>query len=290
MVMGFTAFGLSIVAKNGVAIDSEQVLPLMINQVFPAGFKGLVIAALLAAFMSTFGSTLNVAASFIVNDMVKPVWTSASPKALIRVSYASTIAIILLGIVISRYTERIDAIWNPINFALGAALLAPGLFAAYWWRMGGWALCLSAACTLPAAFYVKVFTDMRELQYFPILAGISFASCIAGAYLFPPAPDATLMDFYRKVRPFGLWGPVRAMLRDAGEDPGLPARDRLDIPWRSRARRSSSCSTCSSWISSCTTGPAPQRRRRLPRHRIFCTSSGGGGSIRWIKGRKGPNP
>lgn len=230
MVMGFTAFGLSIVAKNGVAIDSEQVLPLMINQVFPAGFKGLVIAALLAAFMSTFGSLLNVAASFIVNDLVKPVWTSAGPKALVRVSYASTIAIIVLGIVISRYTERIDAIWNPINFALGAALLAPGLFAAYWWRMGGWALCLSAACTLPAALYVKVFTDMRELQYFPLLAGISFASCIAGAYLFPPAPEATLADFYRKVRPFGLWRPVRAMLRDAGEDPGRPERDRLDIP------------------------------------------------------------
>ena len=230
MVMGFTVFGLSILAKHGATVDSEQVLPLMIDEVFPPGFKGLVIAAMLAAFMSTFDALLNVTASFIVNDLIKPAWPTAGPKALVRASYASTVCVIAIGIAISRYTERIDAIWNPINFALGAALLAPGLFAAYWWRMGGWALCLSAACTLPAALYVKVFTELRELQYFPLLAAISFASCIAGAYAFPPAPREALMDFYRKVRPFGLWRPVQAMLVEAGDDPRRPERDRFDIP------------------------------------------------------------
>ena len=230
LVIGFTAFGLSILGDQGSAIDSERVLPLMIDRVFPAGIKGLVLAGLLAAFMSTFDSSLNVAASFIVNDLVKPVWKTASPKALVRVSYASTLGIVALGIVISLHTERIAGIWNPINFALGAALLAPGLLAAYWWRLGGWACCMSGLCTLPVAFYVKVFTDWRELQYFPLLAGVSFVSCLVGAYLFPSASPETLKNYYRKVRPFGLWGPVRKMLADNMEDPSRPERDRLDIP------------------------------------------------------------
>jgi solute:Na+ symporter, SSS family len=230
MVMAFTVFGLSILAGQGAAVDSERVLPMMINEILPVGIKGLVLAGLLAAFMSTFDSTLNVAASYIVNDMVKPVWKTAGPRALVYVSYVATLVIVLLGIVISMYTEHIAAIWNPINFALGSALIAPAVLAAYWWRISGWAVCMSGACTLPAAFYVKAFTEMRELQYFPLLAGISLAACLAGAYLFPPTPEVALKNYYRKVRPFGAWGPVRRMLAAAGEDPRRFARDRYDIP------------------------------------------------------------
>ncbi len=230
MVMGFTAFGLSILASQGGAVDSEKVLPLMINEVLPVGVKGLVLAGLLAAFMSTFDSTLNVAASFIVNDLVKPVWKTASSKALVNLSYVATLVVVALGILISFYTENIAAIWNPINFALGAALIAPALLSAYWWRMSGWAVCMSGACTLPVAFYIKFFTDWRELQYFPVLAGVSLVATLIGAYAFGPPPREALMNYYRKVRPFGLWGPVRRMLAEAGEDPALPESDRFDIP------------------------------------------------------------
>jgi len=230
LVMAFTAFGLSILADQGGTIDSERVLPMVLNRVLPVGVKGLVLAGLIAAFMSTFDSALNVAASFIVNDLVKPVWKRASPKALMRVSYAATLSVVVLGIVISLRTERIKEIWNPINFALGATLIAPGLLAPYWWRIGGWAHCVSGACTLPVAFYVKQFTDWNELRYFPLLAGISLVSCLIAAYVFWPAPTETLKDFYGKVRPFGWWAPVRRMLADDGEDPRRPERDRLDIP------------------------------------------------------------
>ena len=230
MVMGFTAFGLSILAAQGHAVDSESVLPMMINRVLPVGVKGIVIAGLLAAFMSTFDSTLNVAASFIVNDLVKPVWKSASPRTLVRTGYVATLGVLGVGITISLYTDSIAKIWNPINFALGAALIGPGLLGAYWWRMGGWAVVMSGACTLPVAFYIKAFTDWRELQYFPVLLGVSFASTLIGAFYFSPPPDEALKDFYRKVRPFGLWGPVRKMLAEGGEDPRRPDSDRYDIP------------------------------------------------------------
>ncbi|MFH1742301.1 MAG: hypothetical protein ABIH23_25125 [bacterium] len=230
LVMGFTAFGLSILANQGSAVDSESVLPMVLNRVLPVGIKGLVLAGLLAAFMSSFDSLLNVAASFIVNDLIKPIWKNAAPKTLMRVSYAATLAVVALGIVISLHTERIASIWNVINFALGSALLIPVLLAPYWWRIGGWAFCASGLCTLLAASCVKAFTDWRELQYFPVLAGVSLVSCLIASYAFPPAPAEALKNYYRKIRPFGFWGHVRKMLAADGEDPRRPERDRLDIP------------------------------------------------------------
>ncbi len=229
LVMAFTVFGLSIFANNGGAPDSESVLPMVMNRVLPVGIKGLVISGLLAAFMSSFDSTLNVAASFITNDLVKPLWKGISPKTLMWVSYISTLIVVALGIIISMHTESIAAIWNPINFAIGSALIIPGLVAPYWWRIGGWAYCFSGACTLPIAFYIYLFTDLRELQYFPLLVLVSLVSCAVGSFLFPPAPEETLKDFYRKVRPFGFWGPVRRMLDAQNKDSKRFERDRFDI-------------------------------------------------------------
>ena len=230
MVMGFTAFGLAILASKGGVIDSEAVLPMMVNEVLPTGVKGLVLAGLLAAFMSTFDSTLNVTASYIVNDLVKPLWKTAPPATLVKVSYVATFVVVVLGIVISMYTEGIAAIWTPINFALGAALIAPAFLAAYWWRISGWSLCMSGLLTLPVAFYIKVYTELRELQYFPILAAVSLVGCLIGAYAFPPTPAAALQGYYRKVRPFGAWGPVRRAMTASGEDARMHPRDRYDIP------------------------------------------------------------
>jgi Na+/proline symporter len=230
LVMAFTVFGLSILVNQGAAIDSERVLPMVINRVLPVGIKGLVIAGLIAAFMSTFDSTLNVAASYVVNDLVKPVWKKATSRQLMIVSYASTLVILLLGILISLRTDQIRDIWNPINFALGSALLIPGLVAPYWWRIGGWAHFSSGLITLIAAILVYYLTDWNALRYFPLLAGISATSCFAASYLFPPATEKTLMNFFGKIRPFGIWGPVRRMMVRAGKDPKRFQRDRYDIP------------------------------------------------------------
>jgi Na+/proline symporter len=230
LVMGFTAYGLSILVQNGEAVDSESVLPMVLNRVLPVGVKGLVLAGLLAAFMSSFDSTLNVAASFIVNDLVKPRWKSATEKQLLRISYLATIGVVVLGILISLKTERIAAIWNPINFALGSAMIAPSLLAAYWWRISGWSLCASAVCTLPAALCIKLYTDWRELQYFPVLLAISLGVTLLASFLLPGTPRENLLDFYVKVRPFGFWGPIRKELAQHGLPSQRPRRDRRDIP------------------------------------------------------------
>ncbi|MCA9411529.1 MAG: hypothetical protein KC944_10000, partial [Candidatus Omnitrophica bacterium] len=230
LVMSFTAYGLAILSETGNAVDSEAVLPMVLNRVLPVGIKGMVIAGLIAAFMSTFDSTLNVAASFVTNDLVKPIWKSATQKQLMLVSYLSTALLVMLGIAISFKTESIASIWNPINFALGSAAIVPFLLSAYWWRINGWSFCVSAAITLPIAFYIKVFTDLRELQYFPILFGSSLVATMIASVWLPSTSKESLIEFYDKVRPFGFWTPVRKWIEESGGNPARPKQDRGDLP------------------------------------------------------------
>ena len=129
IVIALTIFGLSILAGQGGAVDSERVLPMVLNHILPIGVKELVLAGFIAAFMSTFDTGLNVTASVIVNDMVKPFWKNATNKTLIYVSYGAT-----LGILVSFHTENIKDIWITINFALGSMFFVPVLLAPYWRR------------------------------------------------------------------------------------------------------------------------------------------------------------
>ncbi|MBN1490675.1 MAG: hypothetical protein JXA69_12220 [Phycisphaerae bacterium] len=229
LVMGITAFGLMHWAGHPDAADAERVLPMVLNTVLPVGVKGLVIAGLMAAFMSTFDSTVNVASSYVVNDLVKPVWKHASPRALVVVGYLTTFVVVAAGILISLRTQHIRDIWNPINFAVGAAMIAPSLLALYWWRLGGWAHCCSIVCTAPIAVYVYQ-QGWTELQYFPLLTAVSLASCIVAAFIFKPAPRATLIEYYARVRPFGVWAPARQMVEAQGGDVSCRPCDRYDLP------------------------------------------------------------
>jgi Na+/proline symporter len=74
MVAGLVVMGYHLVQSGGAAgaaieADAEQVLPVVLSQMLPDGVRGLVIAGLIAAAMSTFDSTLNAGASYIVKDV-----------------------------------------------------------------------------------------------------------------------------------------------------------------------------------------------------------------------------
>ena len=87
--------------RDQIGADATQTLPLLIRELVPTGLRGLVIAGLLAAFMSTFSSTVNSGAAFVVQDL----WLAflrprASRKEALRVSYLATLALVAIGILI----------------------------------------------------------------------------------------------------------------------------------------------------------------------------------------------
>jgi len=225
------AMGICLLALTGVAShsDPEKVMPEVLQQYLPAGVRGFVIAGLLAAFMSTFSSTINCGASYIVRDFwqrfIRP---GASERHLVRVSYVATVSIVVAGIAIGFQAQSIKQIWDWMMMALGAGVVMPNVLRWYWWRMNGWGY---AAGTLAGILFalIALFLPGAPLYVvFPILCAGSLTACILATWLTRPVDEAVLVDFYRTVRPFGLWGPVRAkayLSRDELVDPS-------ESPWR----------------------------------------------------------
>ncbi|NOZ62474.1 MAG: sodium:solute symporter, partial [Calditrichaeota bacterium] len=83
----------------GGKIDFELVLPFVINEFLPVGLLGIFLAGLIAAFMSTYDSTVNAGAAYIVNDIYKRyIKPDASDKSLVRASYLSSALVVGVGI------------------------------------------------------------------------------------------------------------------------------------------------------------------------------------------------
>ncbi|MBN1222306.1 MAG: hypothetical protein JXB23_03605, partial [Candidatus Aminicenantes bacterium] len=96
LVMGIVM--LAITGALGV-IDSERIMPIVLRDFLPAGLRGFVVAGLLAAFMSTFSSTVNSGASFIVRDIWQPYFRpQAGDRQAVRFSYTATVLLVLMGL------------------------------------------------------------------------------------------------------------------------------------------------------------------------------------------------
>ena len=121
----------------GDKIDFEMILPYAIGNFIPAGLKGLIIAGLLAAFMSTISSYINVAPAYIVNDIYKKyINPQASSNRLVKLSYLASTLFLIIGIAFGYVIESIDSITQWIVSALWAGYAAPNMLKWYWWRFG----------------------------------------------------------------------------------------------------------------------------------------------------------
>ncbi len=80
--------------------DLEIILPKVINEYVPVGLKGLLLAGLLAAFMSTFSAFVNSGPAYIVNDIYKKYFKpEATDKHYIKASHVASFAIVILGVI-----------------------------------------------------------------------------------------------------------------------------------------------------------------------------------------------
>ena len=207
MVMGIVLLALTGVA--GVA-DSERVMPLVLREYLPLGLRGVVIAGLLAAFMSTFSSTVNSGASFIVRDIWQPYFRpGATEKQSVRFSYLATVLLVVLGLAIGLQSESIAEIWNWMMVTLGAGVIIPNVLRWYWWRMNGWGYALGTLGGMILSAIVLFLDALPAYVVFPLIVTASFLLSILGSLLTEPVEKGVLVSFYRSVRPFGLWRPIR---------------------------------------------------------------------------------
>ena len=214
MVVGFAVLGLLYYEELnlvvGDRIDFEQVLPAAISSFVPVGLTGLLLAGLLAAFMSTFAGTLNAAQAYMVNDIyLKYIKPDASNKTVANVSYIVGIVVVLISIGFGMVAGNVNSILQWIVSALWGSYVASNVLKWYWWRFNGHGFFWGMVSGLMAAMVIPLFfPGMLQLYLFPAFLAVSVVGCIIGTYRHPPTDEKVLMEFYRNVRPWGFWKPI----------------------------------------------------------------------------------
>jgi Na+/proline symporter len=224
------------------APDYDRILPAAMLHFAPPGVLGLIVAGLLAAFVSTFAATLNAAPAYLVNDVYRRhINPQASRQQLIYLSYAVSIAFVYLSAAIGLYIPSINSLLIWIVSGLWGGYTAANVLKWYWWRLNGIGFFVGmlvgmvGALALPrllGPLFPQIAADVFPLYSFPLLLLLSLAGCVIGTYLTPPDDMKVLKEFYRRVRPWGFWGPVRDAV--LAEDPGFPVnrnfrRDALNV-------------------------------------------------------------
>jgi Na+/proline symporter len=219
----------------GTNMDFELVLPYALGRFVPAGLLGFLIAGLLAAFMSNFAATVNAAPPYFVNDIYKRfINPNASPRTYVRLSYLSSFAVVLVGAAIGWYVASVNSVVLWIVSGLWGGYTASNVLKWYWWRFNGygyfWGMVtgIAGSLILPALLpQVPLVQGLLQAHgvnldvalVFPLVLAISLVGCLAGTLLTKPGDEEVLKDFYRRVRPWGFWGPILAKVR--AEDPAF---------------------------------------------------------------------
>jgi Na+/proline symporter len=173
----------------------------------PASLRGLMIAAFAAAFMSTVGTQLNWGASYLVNDFYKRfINRAASDRHYVTASQVATVLLTIASAIITWYMDSIANAWKYL-IATGAGTGAVYILRWYWWRINAWSEISAMLCAALTSFLLQgVFgydTDdpVAFAHMILITVGVTTAVWLAVTFLTAPETDATLVAFYRRVRP-----------------------------------------------------------------------------------------
>lgn len=231
MVAGITVMALTLLGGAGLPtshFDFEQILPLVLRDFVPAGLRGLMIAGLLAAFMSTFAGTTNAAAAYMVNDVYKRyLRPTASERDYVRAGYVSSVVVVLVGCAAGYTIRSIDDATQWIVTALWGGYAAANVLKWHWWRLNGWGYFWGMIAGLGGALSLLVFPHVKLWTAFPVLLAVSTAGAVLGSLLTRAEQESVLVNFYTRTRPWGWWTPIhRAAIE---RDPAF--RGNLDFGW-----------------------------------------------------------
>jgi len=125
-----------LIPELGVA-DQSAAYPRMIVMVMPIGLKGLLVAALLAAFISTISTLFNWGSSYLVNDIYRRFMnTNATEKNYVAIARVATVLMAIAGAFISIKADNMQQLLT-LAFVLGSAGVVPGVLRWLWWRTTG---------------------------------------------------------------------------------------------------------------------------------------------------------
>jgi SSS family solute:Na+ symporter len=149
LIPGMIAYALNV--KGMISLpDSDSAFSVLVKELLPLGFKGLVVGGILAALMSSLASLFNSSATLFTVDFYQKFKPAASERELVRVGRIATVVVVILGV-----------LWIPVMKGLGKvlyaylqdvqSLLAPGIAAVF-------LLGIASKKTTPKAGFIGLVT------------------------------------------------------------------------------------------------------------------------------------
>ncbi len=182
--------------------------PAMIS-FLPHGLLGMVVASLIAAYMSTISTHLNWGSSYVVNDFYKRfIRKQASEKELVMVGRISTLGLMILsGIFALLLQSAFQAFKILLQIGAGTGLLF--ILRWFWWRINAFSEITAMVVSFLAAVYFEFihtglgFSPMEDWQKFVIGVAITTSAWITVTIFTKPTGKETLLRFYRLIKPGG---------------------------------------------------------------------------------------
>ena len=190
----------------------------------PGGWRGLLLVAFLAAYMSTISTQLNWGAGYLVNDGYKRfIRPQAEEKELVRVSRITTLVLMAIALYATTQMNSISGVWSFL-IECGAGLGGVLILRWYWWRINAWSE-ISATVMPVVAYSVAHFAlDRTFPNSFFFTVGITTLAWLLVTFLTRPDCPEHLQAFVDRVRPGGWW-PQQA------KGSGTPSMAYLFLAW-----------------------------------------------------------
>lgn len=194
-------------------INDDLAYPAMLT-FLPAGLMGMLIASLVAAYMSTISTHLNWGSSYVVHDFYKRfLKPEASEKELVRVGRLSTVVLAIVSALLALLLSNALQAFN-ILLQIGAGTGLIFILRWFWWRINTY----TEITGMTVSFFVAIYFEVIHTRLFEpiedhwkLLIGVTIttASWLLATLLTQPEQNDVLIRFYKKVRPSSIgWQPV----------------------------------------------------------------------------------
>ncbi len=185
-------------------VKDDLAYPAMLT-FLPSGLLGLLVAALISAFMSTISTHLNWGSSYVVNDFYKRfIKPDATETELVMVGRISTVVLMLLAALLALQLQNaLQAFQILLQIGAGTGLLF--ILRWFWWRVNAWAEIVAMVVSFGVAVLFHVQPQIFSADWQKLVAGVAVTTLawVATAYLTPATDSAVLQRFYHTVRPLG---------------------------------------------------------------------------------------
>ncbi len=203
---------------NTSIVKDDLAFPAMLS-LLPTGLLGIVIAALIAALMSTLSTHLNWGSSYIVHDVYQRfIEPSVSEPKKVRIGQISTVFLMVFAAVFALFLENALQAFN-ILLQIGAGTGLLFILRWFWWRINAWSEISAMIVSFVVALIMElVVKDMIPTHYkFLLGVGITTVAWLAVTWLTRPTDMETLKQFVKQIRPHQRgWQPIVRQLEIEG--------------------------------------------------------------------------